>query len=76
MPLANLACARPCPLSQAVRLCPDLLVISPHFSAYHQAGGFAAVPLNLGKRGAGRQFDPQGRPLCAAGLAMERLMFY
>jgi DNA polymerase-4 len=25
------------PMSQAVRLCPDLLVVPPHFSAYHAA---------------------------------------
>jgi hypothetical protein len=40
------------------------------YDYFHQAGGFAAVPFNPGKRGAGRQFAPDGAPLCAAGLAM------
>jgi hypothetical protein len=46
------------------------------YDYFHQAGGFAAVPLNLGKRGNDRQFAPDGRPLCAAGLAMPRLFTY
>jgi hypothetical protein len=40
------------------------------YEYFHQAGGFAAVPLNAGKRGGQRTFDPDGMPLCAAGLAM------
>jgi hypothetical protein len=46
------------------------------YDYFHHAGGFAAVPLNPGKRGAGRQFDADGRPLCAAGLAMPRKFTY
>jgi hypothetical protein len=46
------------------------------YDYFHQAGGFAAVPLNVGKRGAERQFAPDGAPLCAAGLAMPRLFTY
>jgi len=46
------------------------------YDYFHQAGGFAAVPLNVGKRGNGRQFDAQGRPLCAAGLAMYQQFVY
>lgn len=46
------------------------------YEYFHQAGGFAAVPLNRGKRGANRQFAPNGAPLCAAGLAMPRLFVY
>jgi hypothetical protein len=46
------------------------------YDYFHQAGGFAAVPLNRGKRGAGRQFAPNGAPLCAASLAMMRLFTY
>lgn len=39
------------------------------YDYFHQAGGFAAVPL--AERGnTGRQFDAAGLPLCAAGLAM------
>ncbi len=41
------------------------------YDYFHQAGGFAAVPLNGGKRGASRQFAPDGAPLCAASLTME-----
>jgi hypothetical protein len=37
---------------------------------FHQAGGFAAVPFNPGKKGADRQFAPDGTPLCAAQLPM------
>ena len=37
---------------------------------FHQAGGFAAVPFNPGKKGADRTFAPDGRPLCAAALPM------
>jgi hypothetical protein len=39
------------------------------YDYFHQAGGFAAVPL--AERGnTGRQFDAAGLPLCAAGLSM------
>jgi len=34
------------------------------------------VPFNTGKRGGMRQFAPDGAPLCAAGLAMPRLLTY
>ena len=37
---------------------------------FHQAGGFAAVPFNPGKKGADRTFAPDGTPLCAAQLPM------
>jgi hypothetical protein len=37
---------------------------------FHQAGGFAAVPFNPGKKGADRTFAPDGTPLCAAELPM------
>lgn len=37
---------------------------------FDKAGGFAAVPLNPGKRGNDRQFAADGRPLCKAGLPM------
>jgi hypothetical protein len=46
------------------------------YEYFHQAGGFAAVPFNSGKKGGTRQFAPDGAPLCAAGLAMPRLMTY
>jgi hypothetical protein len=46
------------------------------YDYFHQAGGFAAVPFNPGKRGANRQFASDGAPLCAAGLAMPRLFTY
>jgi hypothetical protein len=46
------------------------------YEYFHQAGGFAAVPFNSGKKGAKRQFAPDGAPLCAAGLAMPRLFLY
>lgn len=39
------------------------------FEYFDQAGGFAAVPLTT-RGGVKRAFDDQGRPLCAAGLAM------
>ena len=35
---------------------------------FHQAGGFAAVPLT--QRGSVRHFDENGNPLCEAGLSM------
>jgi hypothetical protein len=37
---------------------------------FHQAGGFAAVPFNPGKKGADRRFALDGTPLCAAQLPM------
>jgi hypothetical protein len=37
---------------------------------FHQAGGFAAVPFNPGKKGADRTFAEDGTPLCAADLPM------
>jgi hypothetical protein len=37
---------------------------------FHQAGGFAAVPFNPGKKGADRSFASDGTPLCAAQLPM------
>ena len=40
------------------------------YAYFEQAGGFAAVPFNPGKKGADRQFAPDGTPLCAAHLAM------
>jgi hypothetical protein len=40
------------------------------YDYFHQAGGFAAVPINTGKRGGDRQFAPDGTPLCAAELPM------
>jgi len=46
------------------------------YDYFDRAGGFAAVPLVVGKRGGQRQFAPDGAPLCAAGLAMPRLFTY
>jgi hypothetical protein len=46
------------------------------YEYFHQAGGFAAVPFNSGKKGAKRQFAPDGAPLCAASLPMPRLLTY
>jgi hypothetical protein len=46
------------------------------YEYFEQAGGFAAVPFNSGKKGAKRQFAADGAPLCAAGLAMPRLLTY
>jgi hypothetical protein len=40
------------------------------YDYFHQAGGFAAVPFNPGKKGAGRTFASDGTPLCAAELPM------
>jgi len=40
------------------------------YEYFHQAGGFAAVPRNVGRRGSDRRFSEEGLPLCAAGLAM------
>lgn len=39
------------------------------YTYFHEAGGFAAVPY-ASKHGGERQFSADGRPLCAAGLAM------
>jgi hypothetical protein len=46
------------------------------YDYFDQAGGFAAVPFNTGRRGGVRQFSDDGRPLCAAGLAMPQLLTY
>jgi hypothetical protein len=43
---------------------------------FHQAGGFAAVPFNPGKKGADRLFAPDGAPLCAAQLPMSLQFTY
>ena len=40
------------------------------YDAFHDAGGFAAVPFVDKGQHAKRTFDEQGWPLCAAGLAM------
>jgi hypothetical protein len=40
------------------------------YAYFDQAGGFAAVPFNPGKKGADRQFADDGTPLCAAQLPM------
>lgn len=74
------------PLMQQVEAClgrrPRFGIWDAAFDAhyvydyFHHAGGVAAVPFNPGKRGAGRQFAPDGAPLCAAGLAMPRLFTY
>jgi hypothetical protein len=39
------------------------------YEYFHQAGGFAAVPL-VTKAGSKRSFSPEGLPLCEAGLPM------
>jgi hypothetical protein len=39
------------------------------FDYFHQAGGFAAIP-KTNRKPLERLFDPQGLPLCQAGLAM------
>ena len=46
------------------------------YDYFDAAGGMAAVPLNSGKKGAGRVFAPNGAPLCAASLPMLRLFTY
>jgi hypothetical protein len=46
------------------------------YDSFEQAGGFAAVPFNVGRHGGVRQFSADGRPLCAAGLAMPQLLTY
>lgn len=40
------------------------------YEYFHQTGGMAAVPIAEKGKTVHRQFDPQGLPLCAAGLAM------
>jgi hypothetical protein len=40
------------------------------YDYFDHAGGFAAVPFNSGRKGAGRQFADTGAPICAAGLPM------
>jgi hypothetical protein len=40
------------------------------YDYFHQAGGFAAVPFSHRGSAEPRCFDPDGRPLCQAGLAM------
>lgn len=55
----------------------DAAFDAPHvYDCCYQAGGWAAVPLVESKRGGHRHFDPDGRPPCAAGLAMPRLFTY
>lgn len=46
------------------------------YEYFHQTGGMAAVPFAEKGKTVHRQFDPQGRPLCAAGLAMPLKMTY
>ena len=41
---------------------------------FHDAGGFAAVPLVQKGKPAPRDFDSEGRLLCAAGLVMPQVM--
>ncbi len=43
---------------------------------FHEAGGFAAVPLVAKGRAEIRTFSPQGLPICAAGLPMPRKFTY
>jgi len=40
------------------------------YAYFDQAVGFAAVPFGEGNHRGHRRFDPDGLPLCAAGLAM------
>ena len=44
------------------------------YEYFHNAGGFAAVPWS--DRGPKKQFNADGLPLCAAGLAMPRRSTY
>jgi hypothetical protein len=46
------------------------------YEYFSQAGGWAAVPLNSGKRGGDRKFADDGAPLCAAALPMVQLFTY
>ncbi|NTW97779.1 MAG: hypothetical protein HGB28_04430 [Oscillochloris sp.] len=46
------------------------------YDYFDQAGGFAAVPLNLGPQTKKRVFAPDGAPVCAAGLPMHQQMIY
>lgn len=43
---------------------------------FHEAGGFAAVPFVAKGKPAPRDFDGEGRLLCAAGLLMPQLMHF
>lgn len=45
----------------------DAFYVYQHF---HEAGGFAAVPFSERGGHKDRRFDPEGLPLCPAGLAM------
>ena len=42
------------------------------YDYFDQVGGFAAIPFTKRGRPQPRQFDPDGLPLCDAGLAMNR----
>ncbi len=42
------------------------------YQYFHEAGGFAAVPFSEKGGLKTRSFNPEGLPLCAAGLAMPR----
>ncbi len=73
------------PLGRGTRFCLDgpfpLAAFDAAFAFYeyewfHEAGGFAAVPLVAKGRAEIRTFSPQGLPLCAAGLAMPRKFTY
>lgn len=46
------------------------------YEYFHEAGGFAAVPLVEKGKLVDRFFSPEGLPLCAAGLAMPLKMTY
>jgi len=46
------------------------------YDYFHQAGGFAAVPLAEKGKTAHRLFTPAGLPLCSAGLAMPLKLAY
>jgi hypothetical protein len=46
------------------------------YEYFETAGGMAAVPFNSGRKGGKRQFAQDGAPLCAANLAMPRLLTY
>lgn len=46
------------------------------YKYFHQAGGFAAVPLAEKGKTAHRLFDPTGLPLCAAELPMPLQLAY
>jgi hypothetical protein len=46
------------------------------YAYFHEAGGFAAVPVVVNPRHGVRRFSEDGRPLCAAGLPMPRRLLY